>query len=81
MIYATWLKECITYDYRGHFYNIEMLKLSEKIEKEIINGMIRDVFSTVAVLKQSLRNEEFIRQTIQRIVLKVVGQAGAKAWK
>lgn len=43
--------------------------------------MIRDVFSTVAVLKQSLRNEEFIRQTIQRIVLKVVGQAGAKAWK
>lgn len=43
--------------------------------------MIRAVFPEVAVLKQSLRNEELIRQTIRRIVLKVVGQAGAKAWQ
>lgn len=42
--------------------------------------MIRAVFPKVAVLKQSLRNEELIRQTIQRTVLKVVGQAGAEAW-
>lgn len=46
--------------------------------------MIKDVFPEVAFLKQSMKNEELIRQTIlirQRIVLKAIGQEGATAWK
>lgn len=46
--------------------------------------MIKDVFPEVAFLKQSMKNEELIRQTIlirKRIVLKAVGQAGATARK
>lgn len=43
--------------------------------------MIKDVFPEEAVLEWSMKNEEFIRQTIQRIALKAVGQAGAVAWE